>query len=185
METRTHTLETPDVDLIYDLRGPSPTAGERPPLLMVGHPMDARGFDTLASYFSDRTVVTYDPRGIGRSIRRDGRDDRTPELHATDLHALITALGAGPVDVFASSGGAVNALALVADHPEDVGARDDPLLSGTANAITSYRPDVQALAAAPTRVVIGEGVESRATMTARAAAATAHTLHKPLVEFPS
>ena len=30
------------------------------------------------------------------------------------------ALGAGPVDIFASSGGAVNALALVARHPEQV-----------------------------------------------------------------
>jgi hypothetical protein len=120
METQTHTLETPDVDLVYDVHGPSPTAGGRPPLLMAGHPMDASGFDTLASYFSDRTVVTYDPRGIGRSIRKDGRDDRTPELHAADLHALITALGVGPVDVFASSGGAVNALALVAEHPGDV-----------------------------------------------------------------
>jgi pimeloyl-ACP methyl ester carboxylesterase len=132
METQTHTLETPDVDLVYDVRGPSPTAGGRPPLLMAGHPMDARGFDTLASYFSDRTVVTYDPRGIGRSIRKDGRDDRTPELHTADLHALITALGIGPVDVFGSSGGAVNALALVAEHPEDVGtlvAHEPPLLT--------------------------------------------------------
>ena len=33
---------------------------------------------------------------------------------------MISALGAGPVDLFASSGGAVNALALVARHPEDV-----------------------------------------------------------------
>ena len=33
---------------------------------------------------------------------------------------MISAVGAGPVDVFASSGGAVNALALVAGHPEDV-----------------------------------------------------------------
>jgi pimeloyl-ACP methyl ester carboxylesterase len=33
---------------------------------------------------------------------------------------LILALDAGPVDIFASSGGAVNALALVAKHPEQV-----------------------------------------------------------------
>jgi pimeloyl-ACP methyl ester carboxylesterase len=38
----------------------------------------------------------------------------------SDLHRLIDALGAGPVDIFASSGGAVNALALVARHPEQV-----------------------------------------------------------------
>ena len=33
---------------------------------------------------------------------------------------MIDALGAGPVDIFATSGGAVNALALVAGHPEQV-----------------------------------------------------------------
>jgi pimeloyl-ACP methyl ester carboxylesterase len=36
------------------------------------------------------------------------------------MHRLIQAVGSGPVDLFASSGGAVNALALVAKHPEDV-----------------------------------------------------------------
>jgi pimeloyl-ACP methyl ester carboxylesterase len=41
-------------------------------------------------------------------------------MHADDLHRLIAALNAGPVDLFASSGGAVNALALVARHPEQV-----------------------------------------------------------------
>jgi pimeloyl-ACP methyl ester carboxylesterase len=44
----------------------------------------------------------------------------TPDEHADDLHRLITALDSGPVDIFASSGGAVNALALVAKHPEQV-----------------------------------------------------------------
>jgi pimeloyl-ACP methyl ester carboxylesterase len=68
---------------------------------------------------------------------------------------------------------------------DDDGARDNPLLSGTANAITSYRPDVRALAAAPTRVVIAGGVDSRTTMTGRAAAATAQALNLPLTEFPS
>ena len=36
------------------------------------------------------------------------------------MHRLISALGTGPVDIFATSGGAVNALALVARHPEQV-----------------------------------------------------------------
>src|SRR5437588_198542 len=39
---------------------------------------------------------------------------------AYDVHALIEALGAGPVEIFASSGGAVTALALVAAYPDDV-----------------------------------------------------------------
>src|SRR5699024_10914752 len=41
--------------------------------------------------------------------------------HADDLHRVIAAVSPdAPVDIFASSGGAVNALALVATHPHDV-----------------------------------------------------------------
>ena len=84
--------------------------------------MGASGFDTLAGFFPDRTIVTYDPRGVERSARTDGAPESTPEEHADDLHRLIAALDMGPVDLFASSGGAVNALALVARHPEQVRA---------------------------------------------------------------
>lgn len=37
-----------------------------------------------------------------------------------DLHKLIEALGVGAVDLFDSSGGVVNGLALVAKHPDQV-----------------------------------------------------------------
>jgi pimeloyl-ACP methyl ester carboxylesterase len=87
---------------------------------MIGQPMTASGFGTLASHFPDRTVVTYDPRGLGRSIRKDHRVDNSPAVQAKDVHAVIQELDAGPVDMFASSGGAVTALALVATYPEDV-----------------------------------------------------------------
>jgi pimeloyl-ACP methyl ester carboxylesterase len=258
--TTTLSLETPGCTLAYDVRGPLPPAAGRPPLLMVGAPMDASGFATLASYFSDRTVVTYDNRGIGRSTRNDGRTDHSPEDNAEDMHSIITALGCGPVEMLASSGGAVSALALVVAHPGDVstlvahepplltilpdaaqalaaerdvqiayqkeglgsgmarfialtswqgeftedfaahaapdpahfglpneddGSRDDPLLSGRSNAITGYRPDFDALAAAPTRVVIAAGTESEGTVTGRAAAAAAEALGQPVTIFPS
>ena len=120
MTTNTHTLETSGASIVYDVRGPLPTADGRPPLMMIGQPMDASGFGALASHFTDRTVVTYDPRGLGRSTRSDGRTDNTPEVQAEDVHAVIEALGAGPVELFASSGGAVTALALVTAHPDDV-----------------------------------------------------------------
>ncbi|MET8307171.1 alpha/beta hydrolase [Micromonospora sp. NPDC005173] len=119
-KTQTHTLSVPGADLVYDVRGPLPPSGGSPALLMIGQPMTAEGFEALAEHFTDRTVVTYDPRGLGRSIRTDGRSDHTPQRQAADLHLLIEALGAGPVDVFASSGGAVTALELVATHPGDV-----------------------------------------------------------------
>ena len=97
--------------------------------------MGAGGFGTLAGHFPDRTVVTYDPRGVERSTKADPASPSTPEQHADDLHRIIAALGAGPVDLFASSGGAVNALALVAAHPEQVRtlvAHEPPLASDPA-----------------------------------------------------
>ncbi|MEV4626817.1 alpha/beta hydrolase [Micromonospora sp. NPDC049523] len=118
--TQTHTLAVPGVDLVYDVRGPLPPSDGRPALLMIGQPMAAEGFEALAAYFTDRTVVTYDPRGLGRSVRKDGRSDHTPQQQAADLHLLIESLGTGPVEVFASSGGAVTALELVATYPGDV-----------------------------------------------------------------
>ncbi|HEX4444367.1 MAG TPA: alpha/beta hydrolase [Galbitalea sp.] len=127
---KTHTLDVGDADIVYDIEGDLPTPDERRPLLMIGQPMDASGFRALASYFPDRVVVTYDPRGIARSTRRDGRVDSSPTVQAQDLHALVGVLGAGPVDVFASSGGAVTALAWVAGHPDDVAvlvAHEPPL----------------------------------------------------------
>ena len=116
----THKLVTTEADIVYDIHGPLPTAGGRPPLFMIGQPMDASGFSTLASHFPDRTVITYDPRGLGRSIRKDGRVDNSPTVQAGDVHAEIGVLAVGPVDMFASSGGAVTALALVAAYPNDV-----------------------------------------------------------------
>jgi pimeloyl-ACP methyl ester carboxylesterase len=117
-EPKTHTLEVPGCVLHYDIR--SNDSSTEPVLLIIGSPMGADGFVTLAGHFADRTVVTYDPRGAGRSKRTDGALRSTTEEHADDLHRLISALDAGPVDIFGSSGGAVNALALVARHPEQV-----------------------------------------------------------------
>jgi pimeloyl-ACP methyl ester carboxylesterase len=117
-EPTTHTLDVPGALLTYDVR--SNTSSTAPVLFIIGSPMGAGGFGTLADHFSDRTVVTYDPRGVERSRKADDTTESTPDQHADDLHRVISALGAGPVDLFASSGGAVNALALVAHHPEQV-----------------------------------------------------------------
>jgi pimeloyl-ACP methyl ester carboxylesterase len=183
-----------------------------------------------------------------------------PSLRAEDVHAIIEALGAGPVEMFASSGGAVTALELVATYPDDVmtlvahepplplvlpdaaaaeralagvreayeangsnsgmaafiamtswrgeftdeyftqptpdpaalgmpteddGSRDDPLLSDRSVAVTSYRPDIDVLAAAPTRLVIAVGEESLNTFTGRTAVATAALLGQQPTVFPS
>jgi len=128
-EKTTHTINVQGVVLTYDIR---PADSAAPVLLLIGSPMGASGFITLAGHFADRTVVTYDPRGVDRSIKADPTSLSTPQQHADDLHRIIEDLGSGPVDLFASSGGAVNALALVAAHPEQVRtlvAHEPPLAS--------------------------------------------------------
>ena len=117
-EPTTRTLNVPGAVLTYDVR---PNAASTAPVLfLIGSPMGASGFTTLAENFDDRTVVTYDPRGAERSTRTDDDPEITPDQHADDLHRLISTLGGDPVDLFATSGGALNALALVAQHPEQV-----------------------------------------------------------------
>ena len=257
-EPTTQTLAVPTALLTYDIR-PSETTTE-PPLVLIGSPMGAAGFVTLAGHFPDRTVVTYDPRGAERSRRTDGGDRSNPEEHADDVHRIIEAVGGGPVDLFASSGGAMNALALVARHPNDVrtlvaheppaaamlpdreyalaacrdihetylrsgtgpamakfiaivmhqgpitaeylarpapdprmfglpteddGKRDDVLLAQNMIAGTHYEPDIEALRAAPTRIVLAAGVESEGTLANRGAHAVAERLGSKAVAFPS
>ena len=60
-----------------------------------------------------------------------------PDTHADDVHKVIQEAGGGPVDMFASSGGAINALALVAKYPNDVHtlvAHEPPLASALPDA---------------------------------------------------
>ncbi len=136
----TETFEAPGATITYDVRG---AVGDDVPLLLIGCPMGAEGFGTLANLLPERTVVTYDPRGVGRSIRSDGSGELRPDDHAGDLHRLVEVLGGGPVDVMASSGGAVNALAWVARHGDDVRtlvAHEPPL--------ATLLPDHEALSAA-------------------------------------
>ncbi len=257
-EPKTLTLDLPGTKLRYDVRD-ADTEGGEPVLLMIGYPMAASGFTSLAEHFRDRTVVTYDPAGVDRSESETLAGDSTPDDRAEDLHRLIAALGDGPVDLFASSGGAVNALALVAKHPEQVrtlvaheppsasllpdreqaqaavvdihetykrdgfgpgmakfiaitsikgpipagfadqpvdpaafgfptkddGDRDDPMLGRNIIATTHYEYDFDALRAAPTRIVIGAGIESEGEMAHRGALAVAERLETEPVIFPS
>lgn len=251
----THTLDAPGAVVTYDVRG---RIGDGVPLLLIGSPMDAAGFGTLAGHFTDRAVVTYDPRGTGRSTRTDGHGEITPDGHAGDLRRVVDAIGGGPVDVLASSGGAVNALAWVAEHGEQVrtlvahepplatmlpdrevltavieemyqtyqragmgpamakfivlvghdgvlpdgfqlpsadpaqfglpteddGGRDDVLLGQNLRNCTGYRPDLDALRATSTHIVLARGAASGQTMAARGADAVAAAIGAEPVEFP-
>ncbi|MBN0040572.1 alpha/beta hydrolase [Cellulosimicrobium cellulans] len=117
-ERKTHTLDVPGAVVAYDVWTPD-VVGDRPPLVVMGSPMAASGFEQLVGLLDDRLVVTYDPRGTERStLAADG--EVSVEAHADDLHAVVTALGLGPVDVFGSSGGGVVGLSWIERHPGDV-----------------------------------------------------------------
>jgi pimeloyl-ACP methyl ester carboxylesterase len=68
---------------------------------------------------------------------------------------------------------------------EDDGSRGDPLLSDRSWAVSGYRPDVDRLVAAPTRIVIAVGEESLGVFTGRTAMATAELLGQSATVFPS
>ena len=244
-------------DVIGDLAEATP---ESPPLVLAGSPMDSTGFGSLASRLDGRVLVLTDPRNTGRSTRDDETAAVTPEQHAEDLHAVVAALGVGPVDVFASSGAAVNFLHLVAAHPDDVrllvaheppmtgllpdadaiarvcdemvatydasgfgpamasfiglvmhrgevtgeepapdaamfglpteddGSRNDPLMSNMRGGGVTRAPDLDAVRAASTQVIIGVGEESGGPddgeVAGRAAHAVARALGQEPVVFP-
>jgi pimeloyl-ACP methyl ester carboxylesterase len=260
-EPTTHELSRPGVTLTYDVRGDVTDATpDRPVLVLVGSPMGAAGFTTLASHFTDRPVVTYDPRGVERSVKDEPTSESTPEEHADDIAAIIDALGVDKVDLLGSSGGAVNGLALVARHPgkvrtlvaheppalvnlpdaewalaanddigatyrsvgmgpamakfislvmqqgeitpayldqpapdpamfglptEDDGDRTDALLGQNNRTCVRLVPDVEAIRASGTRVVVARGVESGEQLAARSASAVAALLGQEAVLFPS
>lgn len=113
----TRTIEAPGAVLTYDIREPE-TPSDRRPLFIFGSPMGASGFEQLVGHFTDRTVLTYDPRGMERSTR-DPIRELTTEVHAEDYHRVVEAAEMGPIDAFGSSGGGMCGLHWVVAHPDD------------------------------------------------------------------
>ena len=68
---------------------------------------------------------------------------------------------------------------------EDDGSRTDPLLGQNLVTGTHYEPDFDALASAPTRIVLAAGEESEGEMASRGAFAVAERLGTKPVLFPS
>jgi hypothetical protein len=81
--TTMHIIETAKADIAYDVHGGLPTADGRPLLLMIGQPMTASGFATLASHFSDRTVVTYDRAAAAAAPARTAGSTMRPRSRRT------------------------------------------------------------------------------------------------------
>jgi pimeloyl-ACP methyl ester carboxylesterase len=122
----TTTLTRPDAVLHYEVRGSGPL------VVLTAAPMAADAFAPLAELLAPEfTVLTSDPRGIGRSRLTAPDATSTPELRAADVAALIEHVDAGPAVVLGSSGGAVHALALAQARPDlvrRVVAHEPPLV---------------------------------------------------------
>ena len=127
-EPTTHTVAVPGAVLTYDVREPA-APGDHRPVFVFGSPMGASGFSQLVSRLDDRTVITYDPR-VGERSTLEAGAEVSYEAHGNDVHRVVEATGLGPVDVFASSGGAVAALPWLLAHPGELGtvvAHEPPL----------------------------------------------------------
>ncbi|TDQ46127.1 alpha/beta fold hydrolase [Actinorugispora endophytica] len=114
----TRTLQVPGARLHYEVRGSGPLL-----LMIPGAPADAGALAGLAACLADRfTVVTYDQRGLSRSVLTEPPADSDVAVFGDDAHRLLDALGEGPAYVVGNSGGALTALDLAARHPGQVRA---------------------------------------------------------------
>jgi hypothetical protein len=67
---------------------------------------------------------------------------------------------------------------------EDDGRRDDLMLGSNILTVTGYRPDLERLQAASTRIVVAVGAESNGELAHRGGLAVADLLGQPPVELP-
>ncbi|WP_405492461.1 alpha/beta fold hydrolase [Nocardia sp. NBC_00511] len=111
----TATLTVPGAELYYEIRGNGPTL-----LISQSGEGDARRTDDLVRQLEDSfTVVTYDRRGLSRSVIHDSRAV-TMAVHADDAHRLLTAVTDEPAHMLGCSMGASIGLHLTVDHPEQL-----------------------------------------------------------------
>ena len=110
---RSAVLQVPGARLYYEVRGHGPV------LLMIhAGGASARSLNGIAERLDDQfTVVTYDRRGLARSTLDDPDAEQRVETHSDDAKCLLDLLSPDPAYVFATSGGAVIALDLVARNP--------------------------------------------------------------------
>src|SRR5207248_2329142 len=152
-EPTTHTLDVPGATLTYDVHVPD-TPSDKRPIFLFGSPMGATGFEQLVGHFTDRTVITYDPRGMERSTRLPD-SEVTVEVHADDYDRVT----------------------------EADGSRDDLLLSANL-AMPAFEPDAEALRASSVRIVPAIGALGAGGLARRGGEAVARLLGVEPVIFP-
>ena len=124
--TDTRAIDTDGATQYIEVRG------HGDPVFIIGSPMDAGPFTPLAEALaSDHTVITIDPRGIGRSVLADPAEATTVDRRADDVIAIMRALDLDTAHLIGSSGGAVTGLSVVARYPGRIRtfiAHEPPLL---------------------------------------------------------
>ncbi|MEW9532148.1 alpha/beta fold hydrolase [Microbispora sp. NPDC049125] len=111
-------LRVPGARLYYEVRGDGP-------LLLIsqsGEGDAGRSVDLADRLAVDHTVVTYDRRGLSRSVPDDPARAVTLAEHADDVHRLLASLTGEPAFMLGCSLGAVIGLHLAVDHPGQVSA---------------------------------------------------------------
>ncbi|WP_238427089.1 alpha/beta fold hydrolase [Streptomyces adustus] len=129
-------LAVPGATLHYEVRGSGP-------LLLVSQSGEgnANRSDTLVDHLVDRhTVVTYDRRGLSRSVLDDPARGATLDEHVDDVHRLLAHLTDEPARMLGCSMGAVIGLRLARRHPGRLA-----LLVAHEPAIPGLLPDAERL----------------------------------------
>jgi pimeloyl-ACP methyl ester carboxylesterase len=112
------TLEVIGATLFYKVSGSGPVL-----LILQGGGGDREGSEALAKHLADAyTVLTFDRRGLSRSILKEPSAPLSIEVHSEDAHRLLAALTPDPSFILGVSIGALIALDLIARHPDQVRA---------------------------------------------------------------
>jgi hypothetical protein len=93
---KTHTRETAEADIVYDVQGPLPTADGSPPLLMIGQPAESRQ-DVIDQRLRAMRAVGSPAYAFDESAVRDvaGRaDDRSHDRLGT-AHQPLASVASG------------------------------------------------------------------------------------------
>ena len=146
-------LDRDGVRIFYELFGDAPETILFLPPWAINHSRFWKGqVPYLSRHFS---VLTFDPRGNGRSDRPESPDEYGAEVTAADAFALLDELGLDRVFLVVHCGSADKGLLLTAHHPERfVGA----VFMSPALPITPPRPERVTVLhrAAPDRRGLGE-----------------------------
>ncbi len=116
----TGSVERDDVHVFYEVYGDGAPAILFLPTWSIIH---SRAWKAQIPYFARRhRVITFDPRGNGRSHRPAGVGAHDEREYARDAAAVLAATGTERAVVVAVSLGAQRALLLAAEHPDLVSA---------------------------------------------------------------